>query len=136
MDPTVHPPPKPAARFLVPGLIAAVTVAAFLPSLNGEFLLWDDDANFLLNEHYRGCSADNLKWMFTNAFGHYMPLTWLSCALDYTLWGMNPVGYPATNLALHALHAVLCFFALRILLPRSAPDLEPVKITLAAAAGA
>lgn len=134
MDPT--PVPRALGRFLPPALIAAVTVAAFLPSLRGEFLLWDDDANFTFNTNYRGFTAENLKWMFTNSFGHYMPLTWLTLALDYTFWGMNPVGYHATNLALHALNAVLCFFVLRRLVRLAAPDLEPVKIDLSAAAGA
>jgi hypothetical protein len=132
MDPTS----ASRARFLPPALIAAVTVAVFLPSWNGEFLLWDDDANFLFNEHYRGFGLENLKWMFTNAFGHYMPLTWLTLALDYVFWGMNPVGYHATNLALHALNAVLFYFVLRVLLRRAVPDLDPTRLAIAAAVGA
>lgn len=136
MDPIAVPPSRAPGRLLIPAVIAAATVAAFLPSVRGEFLLWDDDANFLFNQHYRGFTADNLKWMFTNAFGHYMPLTWLTLALDYTLWGMNPAGYHATNLALHALNAILFFFVLRRLVRLAAPDLEPSKIDLSAAAGA
>lgn len=136
MDPTPAAAPRPWIRFLPPALIAAVTAAAFLPSLRGEFLNWDDDANFTLNPHYRGFSAETLRWMFTNAFGHYMPITWLTLALDYSLWGMNPVGYHATSMGLHALNAVLCFFVLRILVNRAAPDLDPLKTIGAAAAGA
>jgi len=136
MDSSAVPSSRSPKRLLLPALIAIVTVAAFLPSLRGEFLLWDDDANFTYNEGYRGFRAENLRWMFTNAFGHYMPLTWLTCALDYTLWGMNPVGYHATNLALHALNALLFFFLLRRLLRHAAPDLAAPTAELAAAAGA
>ncbi len=136
MDSSAVPSSRSPKRLLLPALIAAVTVAVFLPSLRGEFLLWDDDANFTGNLNYRGFSADNLRWMFTNAFGHYMPLTWLTCALDYTLWGMNPVGYHATNMALHTLNALLFFFLLRKLLRHAAPELAPATADLAAAAGA
>jgi tetratricopeptide (TPR) repeat protein len=136
MDSSAVPSSGLRKRLLLPALVALFTVAAFLPSAFGEFLLWDDDANFLFNEHYRGFSAENLRWMFTNAYGHYMPLTWLSCGLDYALWGMNPAGYHATNLALHALNAVLFFLLLGKLLRHAAPDLAEPTAGVAAAAGA
>jgi hypothetical protein len=33
-----------------------------------------------------------------------MPLTWLSFAIDYQIWGMNPVGFHLTNLLHHGLN--------------------------------
>jgi len=46
-----------------------------------------------------------------------MPLTWLSFACDYALWGMNPVGYHLTNLLLHLLNGCLFYhLALRLFL--------------------
>jgi tetratricopeptide (TPR) repeat protein len=127
---------SPALRRLLPLLILAATLAAFSPSLSGEFLNWDDDTNFLNNPHYRGLGAANLRWMFTDYFGHYMPLTWLTLGLDYVLWGMNPRGYHATNLILHALNAVLCFFVLGHLLRRARPEGRPDVRAWIAAAGA
>jgi len=136
MDSTSLPPPRPERRWLPPLLIAAVTVATFLPSFRGEFLLWDDDTNFLFNQNYRGLRLENLRWMFTDVFGHYMPLTWLTLGLDYVLWGMDPRGYHATNLALHGLNAALCFLVLKSLARRAVPDLSPSRRVAAAAAGA
>src|SRR5947207_6537956 len=133
MDPL---PPRPRRRVLLPLLIAAVTFAAFLPSLQGEFLNWDDDANFLGNLNYRGLGPTNLRWMFTDYYGHYMPLTWLTLGLDYTLWGMNPKGYHATNVLLHGLNAVLFFFLLQALLRRARPDAAAPTISGSATAGA
>jgi tetratricopeptide (TPR) repeat protein len=127
---------NPSLRRLLPVMIAAATIAAFLPSLGGEFLNWDDDTNFLNNPHYRGLGPDHLKWMFTDYFGHYMPFTWLTLGLDYALWGMNPVGYHATNLILHALNAILCFFVLQALLRRARPEGNPDVLAAIAAAGA
>jgi len=136
MDPTSGPAPRPRRRFLLPAAIALVSFLAFLPSLKGEFLNWDDDYNYLANPHYRGLGPANLRWMFTHAYGHYMPLTWITLGLDYTLWGMDPRGYHATNMALHALNALLFYFVLQALLRRARPEADHSTVDWAAAAGA
>src|SRR5436190_612180 len=132
----VPSPARRPLRWLPPLLVVVLTAAAFLPSLRGEFLNWDDDANFLANEHYRGLAPDNLRWMFTDFYGHYMPITWLTLGLDYLCWGMNPTGYHATSLLLHALTALLVFRLLRDLVRRARPDLPETTIAWIAAAGA
>src|SRR5207253_720110 len=79
-------------------LVALVVFAAFAPALSNGFVNWDDDVNITDNPHFRGFSAAHLRWMFTTTLmGHYIPLTWLTLALDYTLWGMNPRGYHLTS---------------------------------------
>src|SRR5437667_8719796 len=100
-------------RWLVPVLIALVTFAAFLPTLQNQFVNWDDDDNFLGNPHYRGLTWTHLRWMWTTHLGHYIPLTWLTFGLDYVLWGMNPVGYHLTSLALHMTSSVV-FYAIGV----------------------
>jgi len=93
-------------------LIALATFLVFSGSLSNGFLTWDDDVNFLTNPHYRGLGWANLRWMFTATMvGHYQPLVWLTCAVDYLVWGMNPFGYHLTNILLHAANAAL-FYAL------------------------
>jgi tetratricopeptide (TPR) repeat protein len=53
--------------------------------------------------------------------GLYRPLTVWSYAVDYYLGGLDPAGYHAVNLALHALASVLLFFiALDLLSPLAA----------------
>ena len=106
----------------LPAFLVAVTVAAvFAPALDNGFVNWDDDVNVTGNPHFRGFSAEHLKWMFTTTLlGHYIPLTWLTLAADYALWGMNPRGYHATNVLLHAVNAALLFVAARRLLQRHA----------------
>lgn len=52
----------------------------------------------------------NWQWMCTTfLLGHWQPLTWLSIALDYAVWGLNPTGWHVTNLCLHAANAVLVY---------------------------
>lgn len=82
--------------------MALVTFLTFLPALDNGFV-WDDGPNLVDNPHYRGLDASRLRWMFTTTqLGHWIPLTWLTFALDFLAWGPDPRGYHLTNLALHA----------------------------------
>ncbi len=104
-------------RWLAPLLIVVVTLAAFFPALMNGFVNWDDDKILYDNPYYRGLGWVQLKWMFTTfLMGHYQPLTWLSFAFDYQLWGMEPFGYHLTSLLLHAANSVLFYFVSRRLL--------------------
>ena len=122
---------------LVPVLIALVTFAAFLPTLQNQFVNWDDADNFLDNPHYRGLGWSQLRWMWT-AFhmGHWIPLTWMTLGLDYRLWGMNPVGYHLTSLVLHAANAIVLYFVALRILGLALPDPgDRRRASLALAAG-
>src|SRR3989454_383417 len=122
-------------RWLAPLLVALLTLTAFLPTLQNQFVSWDDDKNFLENPHYRGLGWTHLRWMWTTHLGHYIPLTWMTLGLDYLLWGMNPLGYHLTNLLLHAANAVVFFFVVRRLLTRALPGPSERGHALAVAAG-
>src|SRR5919106_1284901 len=101
--------------------IATLTFAAFSSALWNDFVDWDDRVNFVQNDGFRGLGWAQIRWMFTTVLmGHWIPVTWLSLGLDYTLWGMNPVGYHLTSVLLHALNAALVFAVARRLV-RSAP---------------
>ena len=98
-------------------LVVLVTAAAFRPALDGQFLNWDDDENFLRNEGFRGLGRPQLRWMLTTPLmGHYIPLTWLSLGVNYALGGLHPQGYLAGNVLLHAATAMLAFLVARRLL--------------------
>src|SRR3989454_2888654 len=134
-EPVVRPTAQRWRRWVIPVLIALVTVAAFLPTLHNHFVNWDDDTNFLDNPHYRGLDWTHLRWMWTTHVGHYIPLTWMTLGLDYLLWGMNPVGYHLTNLLLHAANAVVFFFVVRRLLTRALSSPSERGHALALSAG-
>ncbi|MBM3990594.1 MAG: tetratricopeptide repeat protein [Planctomycetes bacterium] len=115
------PPARPAAAARLRWLGALAVLAAalwpFWTSLEFPFLAWDDDVNFTHNDGFRGLDAEHLRWMWTSFYaGHYMPLSWMSCALDYELAGLDARMFHATNLALHATCALLLFLALDELL--------------------
>jgi hypothetical protein len=105
------------ASWLVPLFVAVLTLAAFFPALSNGFVNWDDDKILYDNPLYRGLGWDRLSWMFTTfLMGHYQPLSWLTFAIDYLLWGMDPFGYHLTNVLLHTANAVLFYFISRRLL--------------------
>ncbi|HYL79040.1 MAG TPA: tetratricopeptide repeat protein [Bryobacteraceae bacterium] len=96
---------------VLPITIALLTLIAFLPALRNDFVNWDDETNFLENEAYRGLGADQIHWMWTShLLGRYIPITWMTLGLDYSIWGMEPLGYHLTNIAWHAANAVLFYF--------------------------
>jgi tetratricopeptide (TPR) repeat protein len=111
---------------LLPCLVCAATVITFLPALDGQFLNWDDEENFLRNEGFRGLGLPQLRWMFsTSLMGHYIPLTWLSLGVNYVTGGLEPRGYLAGNVLLHAGAAVLAFLIARRLLAAALRDRAP-----------
>ena len=48
------PPAPPVVRALAPLMVAVVTLGAFLPSLQNDFVRFDDHINLLENPAYRG----------------------------------------------------------------------------------
>jgi len=119
--PSKRPKESVAARrfpeWLVPLCVAIATFSVFFPALVNDFVNWDDDKILYDNPYYRGLGWDQLKWMFsTFLMGHYQPLTWVSFALDYQLWGMAPFGYHLTSLLLHTANALLFYWVSRRLL--------------------
>ena len=103
--------------------IALLGVVPFLPALDGEFLRWDDDTNFLTNPHYRGLGWTQLRWMFTSTLqAVYSPLAWMTLGLNYRLGGMDPWGYHLGNVLLHAINAGLVFLIARRLLAATFRD--------------
>ena len=104
-------------EWLVPLCVAIVTFGVFFPALVNDFVNWDDDKILYDNPYYRGLGWDQLKWMFsTFLMGHYQPLTWVTFALDYQLWGMAPFGYHLTSLLLHTANALLFYWVSQRLL--------------------
>ena len=104
-------------RWLIPVCIVLITFVVFLPTLQNGFVSWDDYSNLVNNPNYRGLGWTQIKWMFTTFHkGPYMPLSWMSYAVDYMLWGMNPPGYHFTSLLLHIFNAVIFYFVVMKLL--------------------
>src|SRR6266498_3150106 len=92
-------------------IAASVAVAAFiiyLSALKNDFIFWDDDLYIFQNSHIQSLNAAFFKWAFFDFHaGNWHPLTWISHALDYAIWGLNPLGHHLTNNVLHAANTFL-----------------------------
>ncbi len=95
-------------------LLVAATLAFYNPIVHNQFVDFDDLSYIVKNPQIqRGLTWGTVKWSFTTfREGNWHPLTWLSHALDYQLFRLNPAGHHYTNLLLHAANAVLLFLLL------------------------
>lgn len=90
---------------VVGGLFLLVTLATYLPALDGEFI-WDDDAH-VTAPALRALDGLWKIWVDPRATQQYYPLTHSAFWLQYQVWGVNPIGYHIVNVVLHAIGALL-----------------------------
>ena len=94
--------------------LAVATLAVYYPVRHLPFINYDDDLYVTENPHVQsGLQWDTLQWAFTSHdAANWHPLTWLSHALDFQLFGLSPAGPHIVNLLLHTLNVVLLFWVL------------------------
>ena len=95
-------------KYYLAASIALLTFFVYLPALRNEFVNWDDDIYVYDNPHIRSLDAVFFRWAFLGFhISNWHPLTWMSHAIDYALWGLNPLGHHLTNIILHAINTGL-----------------------------
>ncbi|HTS35934.1 MAG TPA: hypothetical protein VMH04_09700 [Candidatus Solibacter sp.] len=95
-------------------LLAVVTLGFYNPISHCGFVYSDDVVYIMRNPAIRaGLSWETVKWAFVGVHaGFWHPLTWLSHALDYQLFGLNPAGHHYVNLLFHVANSILLFLLL------------------------
>lgn len=91
-------------------------VAAVFGQAGGfRFVNFDDGEYVYANPNLLGgLTPRTLAWAFTTGYAaNWHPLTWLSHALDVTLFGGWAGGHHLTSVAIHGTNAVLLFLVLR-----------------------
>jgi tetratricopeptide (TPR) repeat protein len=111
-QPTKRPQEGPATwlpRRLWPGVavLLLVTVIAFSPAFQSQLLSWDDLDYVSYNKRLRSAAGLAAIWNPFTPSMQYYPLVFTSYWMEYRLWGDAPMGYHATNIALHLLNSVL-----------------------------
>ena len=88
-----------------------ITFIVYLSTLQNEFITWDDESYIVANRNIRSFDMTFFKWAFTDFYSfNWHPFTWISHALDYAVWGLNPSGHHLTNNILHAVNTFLVVF--------------------------
>ncbi len=86
---------------------ALVTLAVYLPTLGNDIVNWDDPV-FISNINIQHLDLKFFKWAFTSVvLSNWHPLTLISHAIDYAVWGPNPLGHHLTSVVLHGINTLL-----------------------------
>jgi tetratricopeptide (TPR) repeat protein len=95
-------------------LLIAASFAVYAQVRGHEFVSYDDNLYIIENPNLRApLGLQSVRRAFASTYEtNWIPLTWISLHVDYALYGLDPAGYHLTNVALHALSAVLLFFGL------------------------
>lgn len=98
---------------IVLAVIAVAATLAYAGSFAGEWI--SDDVTLIAeNPIVRSLGWDNLRTIATSRSDgvNYIPLNFLSLAVDYALWGYWPPGFHLSNLVLHVATAFAIYFFL------------------------
>ena len=99
---------KKSVQYSLAAAVALVTLLVYLPALQNDFVTWDDDVYVYDNPFIRSFNLDFFQRAFLGFFtGNWHPLTWVSHAVDYAVWGLDPFGHHLTSIVLHALNTFL-----------------------------
>ena len=95
-------------------LLSIVTAALYSRVANFPFLPNDDDNIYVGDPHIQaGLNSTTFKFVLTTAdIGYPTPLTLLSHALDFEIYGPNAGLHHLTNVLLHTLNVVILFLLL------------------------
>jgi len=98
-------------RLLLGISLALAVIAAYWPVLGNEFTNYDDNEYLTENPRVQhGLGWQTVRWAWTTGYaGNWFPLTWMSHALDWQLFGSWAGGHHATSLALHVANTLLVF---------------------------
>jgi Tfp pilus assembly protein PilF len=112
-EPALFAAPEKRA-FVLSLLLVVFTLAVYNQATHASFVNFDDDRYVTENLHVRaGLSSNTIKWAITSTEeANWHPLTWMSHALDYSLFRLNPAGHHLTSILFHALSGVVFFLLL------------------------
>ncbi len=89
--------------YFIATFLTVVTFITFARIWGNGFVKIDDTAYIIANYHIQsGISAASIKWAFSAVvLGNWHPITFLSHALDWSLFGANASGHHLISLLLH-----------------------------------
>jgi tetratricopeptide (TPR) repeat protein len=130
--------------------LAAATFVLYSGALKNDFNGWDDSFYIHLNPYIAPLNIQEIEKIFTHYyFASWTPLTLVSHAVDYKLWGLDPRGHHLSGLLFHVADTLWVFLLVFLLIsylrnpsrggegrlePRDEKDLYDVVISAAIAA--
>jgi len=95
-------------------LLILVTFALYIQVIHHPFTNYDDGEYVQRNGQIQhGITSNMLRWAFTSTeHENWHPITWISHALDWQLFGPSPIGHHVMSLLFHIVTVVLLFLFL------------------------
>jgi len=91
-------------------VIILLGLLVYSNSFRNGFLSLDDASKASENPLIMSIGIHNIMKIFSSFVFHtYMPLAIFSFAIDYFLWGLNPIAFHAINILLHIVNSLLLF---------------------------
>jgi hypothetical protein len=88
----------------------SVTSLLYIRALQNGILSWDDQWHITYNLDIQKLSLENIKKIFTSYYGDvYDPLVMIGYAVQFWVFGLNPVVFHATNILFHLANVTLVF---------------------------
>ena len=104
-------------------ILAAAVVILYAQSLLFDFVNYDDYDLVYENTSFLSDPSNIIRAFTSHAFigkrevsVYYRPILQVSYIIDYRMWGLNPLGYHATNIMLHAVTTFVLFSFLVIVI--------------------
>lgn len=96
--------------------ISVLILLVFYPALGNDFVNWDDMTYVYDNSAIRSWSVKNLARIWLNFLPreNYHPMVFMTHLVEYSLGGLNPKVYHATNILLHIFNTVLLMYWLSL----------------------
>src|ERR1039457_4319902 len=100
--------------WVLAAVLVVATIAVYSPVSSHPFANYDDDVYVSKNLAIQsGLNWQTAKWAFTtHDAANWHPLTWMSHALDYELFELDPAGHHDVSLLLHCGNVLLLFWVL------------------------
>jgi len=98
--------------WVLPVCLAVLTILAYLQVFSCGFIEAYDDEEYVTRNMFvlQGLTWHGFTWSMTSFLtGNWHPLTWWSHMADVSLFGLNPAGHHATNLAIHVFNTILLY---------------------------
>jgi len=97
-------------------VVIAITAIVFSNTIKHDFTNLDDQKYIHDNPYIKDLSLTGIKKIFTEPyFSNYHPLTTLTYAVEYALFGLSPTVFHFSNYLLHLLNTLLVFLFIRLL---------------------
>ena len=110
---------------LIGGLaVFLITLAVFSASLENDFVPWDDDKYVYKNSVIMSLESEG-AWNIVagmHEFNYWHPAAWLSHAVDYRIYDLDPWGHHFTSVVIHAMTTAAVYFLFVILVGAVRPE--------------